>query len=62
MCVCVCVLDPVSSLLLQDLAARNVLVSADEVCKVADMGLLREVDEQELYLAHVRMSVSPSRR
>ena len=35
----------------RDLAARNVLVSSEEVCKVADMGLLREVDEQDLYMA-----------
>lgn len=45
---------PVPSLLRQDLAARNVLVSSEEVCKVADMGLLREVDEQDLYMAQVR--------
>ena len=32
------------------------LVGADEVCKVADMGLLREVDEGDLYTAQVRPS------
>ena len=29
------------------------LVSSNEVCKVADMALLREVDKQEFYMAHV---------
>ena len=50
-----CVL-PVPSFLWQDLAARNVLVSNEEVCKVADMGLLREVDEQDLYMEEVSTS------
>ena len=27
----------------QDLAARNVIVGVDEVCKVSDFGLLREL-------------------
>ena len=30
----------------QDLAARNVLVGENEVCKVADFGLLRELPEE----------------
>lgn len=29
---------------MQDLAARNVLVDQNETCKVADFGLLREID------------------
>lgn len=32
---------------LQDLAARNVLVSKEVVCKVADFGLSREVIDDE---------------
>ena len=32
------------------------LVSNEEVCKVADMGLLREVDEQDLYMEEVSTS------
>lgn len=31
----------------QDLAARNILLSKDEVCKVADFGLSREVIDDE---------------
>lgn len=31
--------------ILQDLAARNVLVSLNETCKVADFGLLRPLDD-----------------
>ena len=31
--------------LLQDLAARNILVGLNEQCKVADFGLLREIDD-----------------
>ena len=33
--------------ILQDLAARNVLVSREEICKVADFGLSREVIDDE---------------
>lgn len=37
---------------MQDLAARNVMVGDNEVCKVADFGLLRELsDYQEVYIA-----------
>ena len=36
-----------SAVSLQDLAARNVLVSRDETCKVADFGLSREVVDDE---------------
>lgn len=37
---------------LQDLAARNVMVGENEQCKVADFGLLRELDDfQEVYVA-----------
>ena len=38
----------------QDLAARNVLLSHEEVCKVADFGLLRQVDNQQEYVSQVR--------
>lgn len=31
----------------QDLAARNVLVTKDEICKVADFGLSRETVDDE---------------
>lgn len=37
---------------MQDLAARNVMVGDNEQCKVADFGLLRELDDfQEVYIA-----------
>ena len=37
---------------MQDLAARNVMVGDNEVCKVADFGLLRELDDyQEVYIS-----------
>ena len=35
----------------QDLAARNVLVSENLICKVADFGLARVIDE-DIYEAH----------
>jgi serine/threonine protein kinase len=34
---------------LQDLAARNVLVGANEICKVADFGLLREIPRDDAF-------------
>ena len=37
---------------LQDLAARNIMVSQDEICKVGDFGLLRELPkDSEIYVA-----------
>ena len=37
---------------LQDLAARNVLVDKNETCKVSDFGLLREVPkDKEIYIS-----------
>lgn len=39
-------------IIMQDLAARNVMVGDNEQCKVADFGLLRELDDlQEVYIA-----------
>ena len=38
----------------QDLAARNILVSKDEVCKVADFGLSRETTNDEYDVKKVR--------
>ena len=36
----------------QDLAARNVIVGENETCKVADFGLLRELEDyQEVYIS-----------
>ena len=40
------------TLLFQDLAARNIMVSQDEICKVGDFGLLRELPkDSEIYVA-----------
>lgn len=37
---------------MQDLAARNIMVGDNEDCKVADFGLLRELDDyQEVYIS-----------
>ena len=41
---------------LQDLAARNVLVSENETCKVADFGLLREVPKDDSFY-HMQTNV-----
>lgn len=39
-------------ILQQDLAARNVMVSEDEICKVGDFGLLRELPKDDkIYVA-----------
>ena len=40
----------------QDLAARNVMVDKDEICKVGDFGLLRELPKDEdIYVATTKM-------
>ena len=40
--------------MVQDLAARNVMVGRNEVCKVANFGLLREMDDyQEVYISNM---------
>ena len=44
--------------LLKDLAARNVLVSKDEKCKVADFGLARVMKENVYEVQRVRESCS----
>lgn len=37
---------------MQDLAARNIMVSKDEICKVGDFGLLQELPKDvEIYVA-----------
>ncbi len=40
----------------QDLAARNVLVSESEICKVADFGLLRELPKDDSFY-HMQTNV-----
>ena len=41
--------------LLQDLAARNVLLTRMEVCKIADFGLSRKLgDDDDIYVSRVR--------
>lgn len=46
---------------MQDLAARNIMVGDNEVCKVADFGLLRELDDyQEVYTSS-NISLCPLR-
>ena len=42
----------------QDLAARNILVDDNMVCKVADFGMSRELSEEETYNTTV-MSFKP---
>ena len=45
-----------SYVLLQDLAARNVMVDSRETCKVADFGLLREIPKDNtIYQATTEM-------
>jgi ephrin-B len=36
----------------RDLAARNILVSETRVCKVADFGMARDLDEGSYYISH----------
>eukprot|EP00731_Ephydatia_muelleri_P006930 Em0003g1178a len=36
----------------RDLAARNVLVSKDDICKIADFGLSRDLSEANYYVSH----------
>ena len=42
------------SFIIQDLAARNVLVSKEEVCKIADFGLSRETVDNAYDVKTVR--------
>ena len=44
-------------LLIQDLAARNILVADDETCKVADFGLAREMVDNEYDVQKVNTHV-----
>ena len=38
----------------QDLAARNVLLTQEEVCKIADFGLSRKLgDDDDIYVSRV---------
>ena len=42
----------------QDLAARNVMVSQDEICKVGDFGLLRELPKDDtIYVAKTKVAL-----
>ena len=39
----------------QDLAARNIMVSEDEICKVGDFGLLREIPKDaDIYVSQTK--------
>lgn len=40
---------------LQDLAARNVLVNNEDVCKIADFGMSRELKTDDTYDTRVRI-------
>ena len=48
-------------ILMQDLAARNVLVDANETCKVSDFGLLREVPKDNSIYVSQDYGPSPLR-
>ena len=42
---------------MQDLAARNIMVSKDEICKVGDFGLLRELPKDvDIYVATTKVA------
>lgn len=43
--------------ILQDLAARNVLIDAQENCKISDFGMSRELKTDETYSTRVRGSL-----
>ncbi len=51
----------ISWYIVQDLAARNVMVGDDEMCKVADFGLLRELDDYKEVYTSTNMSLCPLR-
>lgn len=36
----------------RDLATRNVLISEEMICKVADFGLSRDISEKSIYIRH----------
>lgn len=67
MCVCVCVnvclmcscFPP--QCIHRDLAARNVLVTEDNVMKIADFGLARDVHNIDYYKKTTNVSFSPIR-
>ena len=47
---------------MQDLAARNVMVAQDEICKVGDFGLLRELPKDvDIYVATAKVTKFPIR-
>ena len=49
------------TLIIQDLAARNVMVGENEICKVADFGLLRELPDGEAIYIQSSQSLVPIR-
>ena len=49
-----CTIRPFVTVTFQDLAARNILVDDNMVCKVADFGMSRELSEEETYNTTVR--------
>ena len=36
----------------RDLAARNILVSENDICKIADFGLSRDLQNEDYYVSH----------